>query len=243
MLIQTAYNNLPNKKSCNNGSVLYGAAVSNMSAALSQLTHVKFLGMCNYQVMRTTYNSFFNSPGDRTGVRLAQGVGNITKGYVESHRFFYASTPISTWLGVLLAYESGSEDEASTTNFSPEITINVSVLSGTPLADVGVADAGIKLDSSNSLLLASISGSQYTSGQQTTRVSFHYAESNINIPTSAPTNVNPVSPRPLYIPPTATIATTTYNVRGTIVSLNVTCEDCKLRSFTVFDLYQPELAT
>ena len=55
MLVQTAYSLLPNKASCNNGEVLFGAAVSSMSSAVSQLTHVKFLGMTNFSVMRSTY--------------------------------------------------------------------------------------------------------------------------------------------------------------------------------------------
>ena len=240
MLIQTSYNLLPDKKACNNGSVLYGAAVSNMASALSQLTHVKFLGMCNYQVMRSTYNDFFVAPFDNTGVRVAQGVGGINKSYSESHKFFYATTPISTWLGIVVAYESGSSNEDGTLDMSPEITISVKVLSGSPKVEVGTADFGIRLNSSNSLLLASISGSQYNLDDS--RVNFHYAESNINIPTSAPTNTSPVTPRPLYIPETATFSSTTYNVRGTIVSLNVSCTACKLRAFTVFDLYQSEVS-
>lgn len=240
MLIQTAYNLLPDKKSCNNGSVLYGAAVSNMASALSQLTHVKFLGMCNYQVMRSTYNDFFVAPGDNSGVRVAQGVGGINKSYSETHKFFYATTPISTWLGVVLAYEAGSSNEDGTLDMSPEIEISVKVLSGSPKTEVGTADFGIRLDSSNSLLLASVSGSQYVLDDS--RVNFHYAESNISIPSSAPTNSSPVSPRPLYIPETATFSGTTYNVRGTIVSLNVSCTDCKLRAFTVLDLYQSEVS-
>ena len=240
MLIQTAYNLLPDKKSCNNGSVLYGAAVSNMASALSQLTHVKFLGMCNYQVMRSTYNDFFVAPGDNSGVRVAQGVGGINKSYSETHKFFYATTPISTWLGVVLAYEAGSSNEDGTLDMSPEIEISVKVLSGSPKTEVGTADFGIRLDSSNSLLLASVSGSQYVLDDS--RVNFHYAESNISIPSSAPTNSSPVSPRPLYIPETATFSSTTYNVRGTIVSLNVSCTDCKLRAFTVLDLYQSEVS-
>jgi len=240
MLIQTAYNLLPDKKSCNNGAVLYGAAVSNMASALSQLTHVKLLGMCNYQVMRSTFNDFFTGTATNTGVRVAQGVGGINKSYSESHKFFYATTPISTWLGVVVAYEAGSSNEDGTLDMSPEITISVKVLSGSPKVEVGTADFGIRLNSSNSLLLATISGSQYNLNDS--RVNFHYAESNINIPTSAPTNTSPVTPRPLYIPETATFSSTTYNVRGTIVSLNVSCTDCKLRAFTVFDLYQSEVS-
>jgi hypothetical protein len=238
MLIQTAYNLLPNKQSCNNGSVLYGSAVSSMSAALSQLSHVKFLGMSNYSVMRSTYNDTFTR--GYSSSRLAEGVGRITKGYSEEHKFFYASTPLSTWLGVVLAYESGSNQaDPSSTEFSPQIDISIKVLDGTPLAEIGTADYGIRLDSTNGLLLASISGADAVVGE--TRVSTHYAESNIEIPSSPPSNTSPVSPRPLYIPESVTISSTTYQVRGNIVSINVSCSDCKLRHFTTFDLYQPEL--
>lgn len=238
MLIQTAYNLLPNKQSCNNGSVLYGSAVSSMSAALSQLSHVKFLGMSNYSVMRSTYNDTFTR--GYSSSRLAEGVGRITKGYSEEHKFFYASTPISTWLGVVLAYESGSNQaDPSSVQFSPQIDISVKVLDGTPLAEIGTADYGIRLDSTNGLLLASISGADAIVGE--TRVSTHYAESNIEIPSSPPTNTSPIAPRPLYIPQTVTISSTTYQVRGNIVSINVSCSDCKLRHFTTFDLYQAEL--
>lgn len=238
MLIQTAYNLLPNKQSCNNGSILFGSAVSSMSAALSQLSHVKFLGMSNYSVMRSTYNDVFTRGYSST--RLSEGVGRITKGYTEEHKFFYASTPISTWIGVVLAYESGSNQEDPTSSsFSPEIEISIKVLDGTPLAEIGTADHGIRLDSNNGLLLASIAGSDAIIGD--TRVSTHYAESNIEIPSSPPTNTSPVTPRALYIPETVTISSTTYQVRGNIVSINVSCNDCKLRHFTTFDLYQAEL--
>jgi hypothetical protein len=238
MLIQTAYNVLPNKVSCNNGAVLYGSAVSAMSSALSQLTHVKFLGMTNYSVMRSTYNQFYST--NETRSRIADGVGRIQKGHTEDHKFFYASTPISTWIGVVLAYESGSSDsDSGGSEFSPEIEISIKVLDGSPLAEIGVADYGIRLDSSNGLLLASIAGSDQNLGD--TRVNVHYAESNIEIPSAAPTNLSPVSPRPLYIPETVTISSNTYNVRGNIVSINVSCSDCKLRHFTTFDLYRAEL--
>lgn len=232
MLIQTNYNRLPDKQACNNGTVLYGAAVSNMAGALSQLTHVKFLGMCNYQVMRSTFNERFSGAFRNTGARFAGGVGGITKGYTESHKFFYASTLISTWLGVIFIYESGSSGaDPSTSLFSPVIEVSIKELTGSPLAEGSTLDHGIRLDSANSLRSASVVGSVYNTGED--RVYFHHAESNIDIPNTPPVNTSPVEPRPLYIPSAN---------RGEVVSINVSCEDCKLRAFTLFDLYQPEVA-
>lgn len=233
MLIQTNYNQLPDKQACNNGTVLYGASVSNMAGALSQLSHVKFLGMCNYQVMRSSFNTNgYVGASRNTGVRLAEGVGGITKGYTEDHKFFYASTLISSWLCVVVAYESGSSGaDPSTSLFSPVIEVSIKELTGSPLAEGSTLDHGIRLDSANSLRSASVVGSVYNTGED--RVYFHHAESNIDIPNTAPVNTSPVEPRPLYIPSAN---------RGEVVSINVSCEDCKLRAFTLFDLYQPEVA-
>jgi len=227
MLLQTAYSPLPNKTSCNNGSILFGAAVSAMSSNLTQLSHVKFLGMSNYSVMRSTYNRY--TTVNNTGSIIAEGVGDISKGHTENHRFFYASTSITNWVGVVLAYESGSSSSDGTTaSFSPVINVSIKALTGTPLAEGSTIDHGIRLDSSNSLLLASEEISNFA------RSYVYYAESSIEIPASAPTNTSPVAPRPLFIPSAN---------RGEIVSINVSCEDCKLRHFTTFDLYQPEQST
>lgn len=229
MLVQTAYSLLPNKSSCNNGEILFGAAVSSMSAAVSQLTHVKFLGMTNFSVMRSTFVDGFLS-ADFAGARVTEGVGGISKGYTESFKFFYASTLISQWLCVVVAYESGSSSsEGTSLSFSPVIEISIKSMTGTPLAESSTIDYGIRLDSSNALLLASLAGASGSSSNE--RVYVHYAESGIEVPASAPVNTTPVSPRPLYIPQAN---------RGEIVSINVSCEDCKLRHFTTFDLYQPE---
>ena len=226
MLVQTAYSLLPNKASCNNGEVLFGSAVSSMSSAISQLTHVKFLGMTNFSVMRSTYEQTY--PGNFSASRITQGVGSISKGYTENLKFFYATTLITNWIGVVVGYESGSStSDPAGSSYSPVIEISIKSMTGTPLAESSTIDYGIRLDSNNSLMLASIVGSAGSSS----RVYVHYAESNIEIPSSAPTNTTPVSPRPLYIPSAN---------RGEIVSINVSCEDCKLRHFTTFDLYQPE---
>ena len=241
MLIQTAFNLLPDKKACNNGAVLFGSAVSAMSSGLSQLSYVKFLGFCNYQVMRSTYNAFIS--GNNTACRLADGVGRITKGYSESHKVFYASTPISKWIGVIVAYESGSSDaDASNVSFSPQIDISIKALhdAGSGYTEIGTADYGVRLDSSNALLLASIEASSQNVGE--TRSITHFSETGINIPNTVPANTQPVEPRPLYIPPSIIVSSTSYDVRGSIISINIDCLDCKLKSAYVFDIYAPEIA-
>ena len=229
MLIQSAFNPLPNKQACNNGAVLMGSSVASMCAAFSQLTHVKFLGHANYPIMRSTYLPFGSI--SNPGVLISSSVGSISKGHTEAHKLFYATTSISQYLCAIVIYESGASDEDSASSlFSPVIEINVKALndSGSGYTEVATADYGIRLDSSNSVLLSTGS-----------RAYVHYVESGINIPAITPTNVSPVSPRPLYIPLTAG----GYDVRGNLVSINVSAEDCKIRHVTILDVYTPEVAT
>lgn len=232
MLIQTSYNPLPNKSACNNGAVLLGSSVSSMCAALSQLTHVKFLGMANYPIMRSTYLNFGTVPNP--GVLISSSVGGINKGYTESHKLFYASTPLSTWLCVIIAYESGTSDQEPSSNlYSPVIEIDVKALndSGSGYTEVATADYGIRLDSANSVLLQS---SEVGAGVSTY---VHLVESGINIPPIAPTSTSFDAPRPLYLPLTAG----GYDVRGEVVAININTEDCKIRHVTILDIYEPEV--
>ena len=238
MLIQTAYNLRPSKSTCNNGQVLYGSALSSMSMALSQLSHVKHLGHANYHVMRSSYNATLAGTGlNNVNTRISRSVGGITKGYTESHQFYYASTLVSEWLCVLVGYEPGaSQLDTAFVNTSPQIDISLGLLhdSGSGYTEVGTVDFGIRLDSLDALQLSSRIANN--------AAGMFVADTGITIPSSAPTNSTPVAPRPLYVPPTATFSSTLYTVRGGMLSLNVSCEDCKLRSLTVFDIYQGDLS-
>jgi len=237
MLIQTAYNLLPNKKSCNNGAVLFGSSVSSMSMSLSQLSHVKMLGHANYNIMRSCYNTFLFAGGpDQINTRISASAGGVTKGTAESHKLMYQSTLLSKWLCVLVGYESGanSQDSASPV-YSPQIDIKLNLLhdSGSGYVDAGTFDQGIRLDSIDALRQSSYASSDF-SGQ-------FVASSGITIPSSIPTNVSPAPPRPLYIPESKVLGSTLYNVRGGMISIVVSCLECKLRSLTVFDIYEADL--
>ena len=235
MLIQTAYNLLPNKSTCNNGQVLYGAALSSMSMALSQLSHVKFLGHANYYVMRS---SVIATGGIPNNARIGQSVGRIFKGHTESHQFYYASTLVSQWLCVLVGYEAGAtSSNSSVSAFAPQIDVSLGLLydSGSGYVEVGGSvDYGIRFDSSDGL--------QTTSEVRGPQGSYYLADSGINIPSSVPTSTAVEAPRPLYIPATKVLSSVNYTVRGEVLSINVSCQDAKLRSLTVFDIYQAELS-
>lgn len=229
MLIPTTYNQIPSKQSCNNGSKLFGMTLSTMCSSLAQMTHVKMLGHANYIFSRSAYNSnlsFYN------GGKLGPD-GGIVKGSTESFKLFYKTTPISTWLNLIIAYVPGTSGDG--VNFDPVIDVEIKALndSGSGYVDVGYADYGIRFDESNAMQLAALPNS---SSSTANFVPSDYVETGILIPTSAPTNTTPDPPRPLYIPNTVS----SYQVRGELVQVNVSCEDCKVMSVTIVDIYQAE---
>lgn len=234
MLISTAFGLLPDKKSCNNGKVLYGSAVSSMSNALNQLNYVKFLNRTNYPIMRSAYSQAHVVNGrDYMNTRIAESDGRITKGYVESHKLISATRLVSSWIGVICQYESGtSSQDSGDPEFSPVIKVEIGLLnnSGSGYSQVAIVDYGIQFDSADSMFLTSETSSGYS---QTFTVDSGYI-----IPAAVPTNTQPDAPRPLYIPETVGA----YQARGERVVFNISCEDCKLKSFSTFDLYRAELS-
>ena len=234
MLISTALSLLPQKSSCNNGQVLFGSAVSSMSNALNQLNYVKFLNRTNYPIMRSSYSPVFVQLGrDYMNTRIAQSDGGITKGYTESHKLISATRLVSDWIGVIAQYESGTtSQDAGNAEFSPVIDVEIGLLfdSGSGYSQVAVVDYGIRFNSADSMLLTSETSTQYSQN--------FIVDSGYIIPSAVPTNTSPEAPRPLYIPNTVG----SYQARGERMVFNISCTDCKLKSFTTFDLYRADLS-
>ncbi len=232
MLISTAYSLLPNKTSCNNGEVLFGSSVSSMSNALNQLNYVKFLNRTNYPIMRSTYNQALQPYGrDYMNAKVTPSQGNITKGYTEVHKLISATRLISDWIGIVIQYESGStSQDAGSTAFAPVIDVEIGLLndSGSGYTQVAVVDYGIRFNSADSLELSSETSTQIGST--------YMVDSGYIIPAAIPTNTTPEAPRPLYIPNTVGA----YQARGERVVFNISCSDCKLKSFSTFDLYKAD---
>ncbi len=234
MLISTALSLLPQKSSCNNGQVLFGSAVSSMSNALNQLNFVKFLNRTNYPVMRSAYSYAHLSNGrDYMNTRIAESDGRIPKGYTENHKLISATRLVSDWIGIIAQYESGTTgQDAGSSEFSPVIDIEIGLLfdSGSGYSQVAVVDYGIRFNSADSMLLTSETSTQYSQN--------FMIDSGYIIPPAVPTNVSPEAPRPLYIPDTVG----SYQARGERMVFNISCSDCKLKSFTTFDLYRADLS-
>lgn len=234
MLISTAYSLLPNKTSCNNGEILFGSSVSSMSNALNQLNYVKFLNRTNYPIMRSAYVPLIDTlgyPRDTMNSKYTPSQGRITKGYVESHKLISATRLVSDWIAVVIQYESGStSQDAGSTAFAPEIDVEIGLLndSGSGYTQVAVVDYGIRFNSADSLELSSETSTQTASS--------YMVDSGYIIPAAIPTNTTPEAPRPLYIPNTVGA----YQARGERVVFNITCRDCKLKSFSTFDLYKAD---
>ena len=234
MLISTALSLLPQKTSCNNGQVLFGSALSSMSNALNQLNYVKFLNRTNYPIMRSTFSFAHAANGrDYMNTRISESDGRITKGYTENHKLISATRLVSDWIGIIAQYESGTTSQnAGSPAFSPVIDIEIGLLfdSGSGDSQVEVVDYGIRFNSADSMLLTSETSTRYSQN--------FMIDSGYIIPSAVPTNTSPEAPRPLYIPNTVG----SYQARGERMVFNISCSDCKLKSFTTFDLYRADLS-
>lgn len=232
MLVSTAYGLLPEKTACNNGSVLYGSAVSSMSNALNQLNYVKLLNRVNYPIMRSTYSLALTPFGnDYMNSKITPSQGRVTKGYIESHKLISATRLVSDWLAVVIQYETGTtSQDGGSSAYSPVIDIEIGLLkdSGSGYTQVAVVDYGIRFNLGDSIALSSETSTQIALG--------FVADSGYIIPPAIPTNTSPEAPRPLYIPNTVGA----YQARGERMVFNISCTDCKLKAFSTFDLYKAD---
>jgi len=144
-----------------------------------------------------------------------------------------ATRLVSDWIGIIAQYESGTTgQDAGSSEFSPVIDIEIGLLfdSGSGYSQVAVVDYGIRFNSADSMLLTSETSTYYSQN--------FMIDSGYIIPPAIPTNVSPEAPRPLYIPDTVG----SYQARGERMVFNISCSDCKLKSFTTFDLYRADLS-
>ena len=103
MLIPTAFQRLPSSTGCNNGQMLFGGAVSQMSSALAQLTHCKMLNHAHYYVGRTVASA--------EGGRRFLHNGELKGATV--YNFLYQSTPLSSHLVIAMQYVCSNFDSTT----------------------------------------------------------------------------------------------------------------------------------
>lgn len=209
MLIPTSFQPLTNEKSVYMGVTVMGGVVSQFAAALAMLSHCKFLGFANYTILKDTQSQNFTNVYLRTNWSgKSKGLNKINKFY----SFFYGSTPLSEWIGVIFQYVATKESS----NNSPEIAFRIKDLSGTLLSK------SVQFTFPNDLNMT-IDGDRDFPYLATTGATFY----------GVPSGTSGFDdPRPLYIPSAN---------RGDMLLLEVEVTDCDLVSVSFFDLYQPSV--
>ena len=120
MLIPASYQPLPDLSTCHNQSLVFGGVIAQCANSTAMISHVKCRARAHYPVMHTTY---LNGNAPSIGVMGADLLGSVAsfqraKGYTESNSFFYASSPLSEYLGIDLKVNATLYDSAE-----PKVTL------------------------------------------------------------------------------------------------------------------------
>ena len=214
MLIPASYQPLPDVSTCHNESLVFGGVIAQCANSSAMLTHVKCRARAHYPIMHTTY---INATAPTIGVMGADLLGSVgsfkrDKGYTESNSFFYASSPLSEYLGIDLKVSATLFDSAE-----PKVTLVLHRESTGAIIDNGIEFNHIDLNVQ-----------AINQQAQSSRASTLY-----DISANAPTNTTPDKPRPLYVP---------NSDRGEVLYISATTTACILRSITIYDLYDPEVS-
>lgn len=209
MLVPTSFQPLTSQESVFMGVTVMGGVVSQLAQAMIQMSHCKFLGFANYTIAKPTRSPI------ATNIYYLTNWSGLPEGQNKSNKFysfFYGSTPLSEWIGVIFQYVATKE---SSTN-SPVITFRVKNLSGIFLSKP------VQFTYSEHLNM-SVDGNLDRPYTATTGATFY----------DPPIGTSGFdTPRPLYVPSSS---------RGDMLILEVEAHDCDLVSVSFFDLYQAEI--
>lgn len=211
MLVPRSFQPLAREQATFMGVTVMGGVVNQFAQALVQMSHCKFLGHANYTIAKDTTGLFggvFTVVTSTNAYGISPGLNKTNKFY----SFYYGSTPLSEYIGVIFQYVATNSSSGN----SPAITFRIKSTSGTVLSKA------VKFSFPAHLQM--------------------FNDGDIDRPATATTGgtfYNPPSgtsgtddPRPLYIPPSN---------RGDMLLFEVEVEDCDLVSVSFFDLYQPEV--
>ena len=211
MLVPRSFQPLAREQSTFMGVTVMGGVVNQFAQALVQMSHCKFLGHANYTIAKDTTGLFggvFTVVTHTNAYGISPGLNKTNKYY----NFYYGSTPISEWIGVIFQYVATNSSSGN----SPAITFRIKNTSGTVLSKAVKFSFPAHLQMFND-------GDIDRPATATTGATFYN-------PPSGTSGAD--DPRPLYIPPAN---------RGDMLLFEVEVEDCDLVSVSFFDLYQPEV--
>ena len=120
MLVPRSYQPLAREQSTFMGVTVMGGVVNQFAQALVQMSHCKFLGHANYTIAKDTIGRFatiFNVVTNTNWSGISPGLNKTNKYY----SFYYGSTPISEWIGVIFQYVATNSSSGN----SPAITFRI----------------------------------------------------------------------------------------------------------------------
>ena len=208
MLVPSSFQPLVSENSCFMGVSVMGGVVNQFAQSLVMMSHCKFLGSAHYTIAKDTHDNstnttiFTNWNGTPTGLNKSNKV----------YKFFFASTQLSEFVGVIFQYVATRE---SSTN-DPSIRFGVHNLAGTLLSKRVLFEFP-----------------QHLQMSETTVKEVPYTATSGAIFYEAPTGTSGTDePRPLFIPSAN---------RGDMLIIEVEVTDCDLVQLDIFDLYQAEV--
>ena len=208
MLVPSSFQPLVSEESCYMGVSVMGGVVNQFAQSLVMMSHCKFLGSAHYTIAKDTFDSASSTTQFTNWNGTPAGLNKQNKTY----QFFYASTELSEWVGLIFQYVATKE---SSTN-DPSIRFGVHNLSGTLLSKRVLFEFPQHLQMSTTNVLEV----PYTA---TSGAIFY----------DPPTGTSGTDePRPLYIPSAN---------RGDMLIIEVEVTDCDLVQLDIFDLYQSEV--
>ena len=209
MLVPTSFQPLANAQSCFMGVTVMGGVVNQFAQALVNLSHCKFLGSANYTIAKPTDGLLAGTYVNTNWTAFSAGLNKSSKVY----NFFYASTPLSEWIGFIFQYVATRESSSN----SPQITFRIKTTGGT------IISKAVLFTYPEHLTINDENADFFRPNLTSSGATFYD-------PPSGTTGTD--SPRPLYIP---------LSNRGDMLLLEVEVEDCDLLSISFFDFYQAEV--
>jgi hypothetical protein len=209
MTTPTNFHIMPSEEGCYNGTIVMGAAVSQMALALKQLTNVKFRAAGYYPIGRSTWHPVL---GQYIKANYWWGTGSLAKGDTDEHDLFYFSQPTSEWIGLELVY--GPSADLTT---EPQILVELYEISGGAIGTK--IDEGILFTTPGYLQRSNNGESVGAFRTNTGGRPYTFPSGGISAPTL---------PRPLYVPSAN---------RGDELVIKITAENAIVFGAYIFDIY------
>lgn len=215
MLVPSSYRQMPAEQGCYNNQIVMGGSLTQIASALTQLSHVKFLGEAHYQFSHGTYSPLWGA--EQFGARLSTGTRVETSYKTYEYNLLYQSTAITERLALMMVY--GADQQAGSVSIKAELRDTA----GNSYTGA-VLDYGIEFTAPADLRSLVVPGGQAVPPDEWAFTGCRSAE------VLNPLVTDPLDrPRPLVIPSAN---------RGELLNIKITVNSLSLVAVHIYDVYQ-----